>query len=58
MNIYVRKTLEKSLVPSFTYAKPVLLQHTTASKLAVDPNRHQPSQSRVDIEHWLKANTA
>ena len=22
------------------------------------PNRHQPSQSRVDIEHWLKANTA
>ena len=21
-------------------------------------NRHQPSQSRVDIEHWLKANTA
>ena len=20
--------------------------------------RHQPSQSRVDIEHWLKANTA
>jgi len=31
---------------------------TDCLKGCKEGNRHQPFQSRVDIEHWLKANTA
>ena len=41
---------------------PILIMHAKVRTLTRKnmnlPYRHQPSQSRVDIEHWLKANTA
>ena len=44
LDTFTRKSL------SFSF-----MQHGVQS---METYRHQPFQSRVDIEHWLKANTA
>ena len=39
------------------FGKPEKTEYQTLD-ITLNEYRHQPSQSRGDIEHWLKANTA